>query len=241
MITIVLPVAAGYVRACDGPNARPRRHGTQVGGAMIGDFRKQNPPAAVFIVWNEVNVHVERGVGRRRRRPEGRRAAFDHAAAPTDALQSARIARIDADRPAVLGAAHVEQAVFIAILAEKGRRAGSRRGRVVECHRAALQPAGVVRRIIVVAIVEIAVLCAGDGDIAARAVAVDDPRRPIHILGICQRRHRVGRRNDGRTGGAVRKAADRQKILPCAVGGRARGDRRGRIGAAPVIADDRRA
>src|SRR3546814_19483667 len=46
--------------------------------------------------------------------------------------------------------------------------------------------------------------------------------------------------NDGRTVGTARKAADRQKILPRAIGGRASGDRRWRIGAAPVVADDRR-
>src|SRR3546814_9887927 len=83
-------------------------------------------------------------------------------------------------------------------------------------------------------------LCARDRDVTARAVAIDDPCRTVQILIIRQRGHRVGRGNDGRTGGTARKAADRQKILPRAIGGRASGDRRWRIGAAPVVADDRR-
>src|SRR3546814_17714778 len=54
------------------------------------------------------------------------------------------------------------------------------------------------------------------------AVAIDDPCRTVQILIIRQRGHRVGRGNDGRTGGTARKAADRQKILPRAIGGRAK-------------------
>src|SRR3546814_10073690 len=68
---------------------------------------------------------VERSGGRRRRRTETGRPAFDHAAAPANGSLRARISGVDADRPAAFGAAHVEQAIFIAILVVKGRRAGS--------------------------------------------------------------------------------------------------------------------
>src|SRR3546814_18130324 len=45
----------------------------------------------------------------------------------------------------------------------------------------------------------------------------DLPGRTVQILIIRQRGHRVGRGNDGRTGGTARKAADLQKILPRAI------------------------